>query len=175
MRVDAFDFDLPEASIALRPSVPRRAAKLLAVDGNGGLADRTIADLPGLLRRGDVLVFNDTRVIPARLTGLRHRGDTAAKVEATLHMRVAPERWQAFLKPGKRIAVGETLVFDPAPGGLSALLAEKGEGGEALLVFDRGGPALDAALAETGILPLPPYIASKRPVDEQDKADYQTN
>jgi len=174
MRVDAFDFDLPEASIALRPSVPRRAAKLLAVDGNGGLADRTIADLPGLLRRGDVLVFNDTRVIPARLTGLRHRGDTAAKVEATLHMRVAPERWQAFLKPGKRIAVGETLVFDPAPGGLSALLAEKGEGGEALLVFDRGGPALDAALAETGILPLPPYIASKRPVDEQDKADYQT-
>jgi S-adenosylmethionine:tRNA ribosyltransferase-isomerase len=174
MRVDEFDFDLPEDLIALRPALPRSAAKLLHVGPDGGLADRTIADLPGLLRRGDVLVFNDTRVIPARLFGLRHRGDTVARVEATLHMRVAPERWQAFLKPGKRVRVGETLQFGETPGALSALVAEKNDGGEALLVFDRGGPDLDAALAVSGILPLPPYIASKRPVDAQDTADYQT-
>ena len=174
MRVDEFDFDLPEDLIALRPALPRASAKLLHVGPTGALADKTIADLPSLLRRGDVLVFNDTRVIPARLSGLRHRGETAARVEATLHMRVAPERWQAFLKPGKRVKVGETIEFGETPGMLSAVVAEKSEGGEALLVFDRGGPDLDAALAVSGILPLPPYIASKREVDAQDSADYQT-
>ncbi|MBC8129146.1 MAG: tRNA preQ1(34) S-adenosylmethionine ribosyltransferase-isomerase QueA [Rhizobiaceae bacterium] len=174
MRVDDFDFDLPEDLIALRPALPRESAKLLHVAGDGALTDRTIADLPGLLRDGDVLVFNDTRVIPARLEGTRRRGETSARVEAMLHLRAAPDRWQAFLKPAKRVAVGETIRFGSGIDRLSAYVEGKSEGGEALLVFDRSGTDLDAALLATGILPLPPYIASKRPVDAQDHADYQT-
>ncbi|MCQ8782643.1 tRNA preQ1(34) S-adenosylmethionine ribosyltransferase-isomerase QueA [Mangrovibrevibacter kandeliae] len=174
MRVDLFDFDLPEDRIALRPAVPREAARLLQVPAAGDLADRHVGDLPGLLRPGDVLVFNDTRVIPARLFGRRRRGEAEAHIEATLHLRAAPDRWHAFLKPGKRAAAGETILFGDGDTVLAATVVEKGEGGDALLAFDRAGPDLDAALADVGLIPLPPYIASKRAIDDQDRADYQT-
>ncbi len=171
MRVDLFDFDLPEERIALRPALPRESARLLRVAPAGPFEDRTVADLPALLRPDDCLVFNDTRVIPARLAGLRLRGDTTARVEVTLHMRVAPDRWRAFLKPAKRVAQDETITFGPD---LSAHVIDKADGGEVTLAFDRSGPALDTAIATTGFLPLPPYIAARRPVDDQDRQDYQT-
>ncbi|SJZ58185.1 tRNA preQ1(34) S-adenosylmethionine ribosyltransferase-isomerase QueA [Consotaella salsifontis] len=174
MRVDLFDFELPEDRIALRPVVPREAARLLAVSRGGALADAHVGDLPDLLRSGDVLVFNDTRVIPARLFGVRRRGENAARVEATLHLRESPECWRAFLKPAKRVASGETLIFEGGGEVLMARIEEKGEGGEALLAFDRSGADLDAALAAVGLIPLPPYIAARRDIDEQDRADYQT-
>ncbi|MCM2504294.1 tRNA preQ1(34) S-adenosylmethionine ribosyltransferase-isomerase QueA [Aureimonas altamirensis] len=172
MRVDLFDFDLPEERIALRPALPRESAKLLHVPASGPFHDRRVGDLPGLLRPGDCLVFNDTRVIPARLTGVRRRGDNAARVEVTLHMRLGADEWRAFLKPAKRIDAGETLEF--GDGALAATIADKRDGGEATLRFDRGGASLDAAIAGVGILPLPPYIAARRAVDAQDSADYQT-
>ncbi|KAA0970529.1 tRNA preQ1(34) S-adenosylmethionine ribosyltransferase-isomerase QueA [Aureimonas fodinaquatilis] len=171
MRVDLFDFDLPEERIALRPALPRESGRLLQVPASGTLQDHIIADLPGLLRPGDCLVFNDTRVIPARLFGIRQRGDTQARIEALLHMRQGADSWRAFLKPAKRVQVGEWLSFSEA---LSAQVVHKGEAGEATLVFDQSGPALDTAIAIAGTLPLPPYIASKRAVDEQDRKDYQT-
>ncbi|MEF2072365.1 tRNA preQ1(34) S-adenosylmethionine ribosyltransferase-isomerase QueA [Consotaella aegiceratis] len=174
MRVDAFDFALPEERIALRPAVPREAARLLSVAADGGLADHVVGELPDLLRSGDVLVFNDTKVIPARLVGQRRRGEHVARIEATLHLRAGPDRWQAFVKPAKRLAVGETIAFEGKGARLLATVAEKGGGGDALLVFDRGGPDLDAALATVGLVPLPPYIAARRDIDEQDRADYQT-
>ena len=190
MRVDLFDFELPEALIALRPAVPREAARLLHVGDGGRLADRLIADLPDLFEPGDVLVFNDTRVIPARLTGMRRRdgavpGEGVAKIEATLHMRLAPDRWKAFVRPAKRVKRGDRIVFSAVAedhnadgtddaGGLSAIVEERGEGGEATLRFDREGPALDAAILAVGHIPLPPYIASKRAEDEDDRRDYQT-
>ncbi|RWE05817.1 MAG: tRNA preQ1(34) S-adenosylmethionine ribosyltransferase-isomerase QueA, partial [Mesorhizobium sp.] len=111
MRVDLFDFELPEERIALRPVEPRDSARLLVVEPGEPLQDRVVCDLPSLLRRGDVLVFNDTKVIPAQLKGMRKRGEAVAQVEATLHMRVAPDRWQAFMRPGKRIAAGDRIHF----------------------------------------------------------------
>lgn len=179
MRVDLFDFALPEDRIALRPQRPRDSARLLVVKPGEGVEDRIVRELPSLLRPGDALVFNDTKVIPARLIGLRRRGETVAQIEATLHMRAGPDRWKAFLKPAKRISVGERIQFGHDGtscflGTLDATVAEKGEGGEALLVFDFSGPILDEAIATTGHIPLPPYIASKRPEDERDRADYQT-
>lgn len=178
MRVDQFDFDLPEDRIALRPASPRDSARLLVVDGER-LEDRIVRDLPSLLGPGDALVFNDTKVIPARLAGLRRRGEAAARIEATLHMRAGPDRWRAFLKPAKRVAVGERIRFGHDGeacllGALDATVAEKGEGGEALLVFDLSGPALDEAIMAAGHMPLPPYIAAKRAEDERDQQDYQT-
>jgi S-adenosylmethionine:tRNA ribosyltransferase-isomerase len=181
MRVADFDFDLPESAIALRPAAPRDAARLLVVDPSAPFADRTVYDLPDLLRPGDALVFNDTRVVPARLDGIRHReGATGARCEAMLHQRVATDRWRAFVRPAKRLAVGDRIVFgeDSANacllGRLDATVAEKGEGGEVTLAFDLGGPALDEAIAALGHVPLPPYIASKRDDDAQDRQDYQT-
>ncbi|TIT70239.1 MAG: tRNA preQ1(34) S-adenosylmethionine ribosyltransferase-isomerase QueA [Mesorhizobium sp.] len=179
MRVDLFDFDLPEERIALRPAEPRDSAKMLVVEPGKGLEDRTVGDLPSLLRAGDVLVFNDTKVIPAQLKGIRRRGEAAAQVEATLHMRMAPDRWLAFMRPGKRIAAGDRIHFGHDGnscflGQLDATVIEKGEGGEALLGFDLSGPFLDEALHAVGHIPLPPYIASKRDDDERDHADYQT-
>ena len=179
MRVDLFDFDLPEERIALRPAEPRDAARLLVARPGEGLADRVVRDLPDLLQPGDALVFNDTRVIKARLEGHRHRGETVAQVEAMLHMRISPDRWLAFLRPAKRVAEGERISFGHSGeacylGALDATVAEKREGGEALLVFDLSGPVLDEALATVGHLPLPPYIASRRPDDERDSTDYQT-
>jgi len=179
MRVDLFDFDLPEERIALRPAEPRDAARLLVVRPGEGLADRSVRDLSGLLDPGDALVFNDTRVIPARLEGTRRRGDGVAQVEATLHMRTGPDRWLAFLRPAKRVEEGERISFGHSGeacflGTLEATVAEKREGGEALLVFDFSGPVLDEAIAAAGHIPLPPYIASRRPGDARDLSDYQT-
>ncbi|TIV24232.1 MAG: tRNA preQ1(34) S-adenosylmethionine ribosyltransferase-isomerase QueA, partial [Mesorhizobium sp.] len=111
MRVDLFDFELPEERIALRPAEPRDSARLLVVEPGEPLQDRIVRDLPSLLRQGDVLVFNDTKVIPAQLKGMRKRGEAVAQVEATLHMRAAPDRWQAFMRPGKRIAAGDRIHF----------------------------------------------------------------
>ena len=183
MRVDAFDFDLPQDLIALRPAVPRDSARLLVVrpdDGAPAFKDRRVLDLPGLLRAGDILVFNDTRVIPARLVGRRvGRGETAPRVEATLHKRETESRWLAFARPARKLAVGDRLRFGGSGnaclvGSLEASVAAKGENGEVALEFDLAGAALDEAIAVVGILPLPPYIASKRPVDQADAADYQT-
>jgi S-adenosylmethionine:tRNA ribosyltransferase-isomerase len=165
MRVDLFDFDLPPALIADRPAAPRDSARLLEVAD--GLHDRLVRELPALLRPGDLLVFNDTRVIPARLFGRAG----AAGVEVTLHKRVAADRWRAFARPAKKLKQGDAIAFD---GGLSAAVAVKGEGGEVELVFDRGGADLMAALAAVGRMPLPPYIKRPGGADERDRADYQT-
>jgi S-adenosylmethionine:tRNA ribosyltransferase-isomerase len=186
MRVDIFDFDLPEDNIALRPASPRDSARLLVVRPEGGsagepvLADHRVSDLPGFLRPGDALVFNDTKVIPAQLEGIRHReGAGGQQVSATLHMRVAPDRWKAFAKPGKRIKIGDRIEFGDSGnacliGSLAATVEDKGEGGEVTLRFDLSGPSLDEAIMAVGHIPLPPYIAAKRPEDAQDQKDYQT-
>ncbi|MBI1187208.1 MAG: tRNA preQ1(34) S-adenosylmethionine ribosyltransferase-isomerase QueA [Alphaproteobacteria bacterium] len=169
MRVDLFDFELPEALIALRPARPRESARLL-IDEGAAFADRTVGEAPTLFRAGDLLVFNDTRVIPARLKGVRERDDGAARVEATLIERAGPARWRAFMKPGKRLKIGDMVRF----GTFDARVAEKDEAGVVTLDFDLGGAHLDAAIAAHGTMPLPPYIAGRRPEDEADVADYQT-
>lgn len=174
MRVDDFDFDLPETCIALHPAWPRDSARLLVVDPHGPLvSDRLVSDLPDLLAPGDVLVVNDTRVIPARLHGGRRRGENFARIEVTLHRRESADRWRAFLRPAKKVGVGERLVFSEDPP-FDASLVARGEGGEATLQFDRGGDELDAALERHGTLPLPPYIAHRRADEASDAADYQT-
>ncbi len=186
MRLSDFDFDLPENHIALRPAEPRDAARLLVVRPGEELADHIVRELPDFLRPGDALVFNDTRVIPARLSGLREgrttggADGTPVAVEATLHRRVSPSRWSAFMRPGKRLKVGDRVAFgsqeDRACEGdrLDATVAEKHEGGEVVLAFDISGPDLDIGIAKHGDMPLPPYIAAKRGEDERDRADYQT-
>ncbi|MGE0499753.1 MAG: tRNA preQ1(34) S-adenosylmethionine ribosyltransferase-isomerase QueA [Rhizobiaceae bacterium] len=179
MRVDLFDFDLPDDRIALRPAAPRDAARLLVVRPGSGVQDWIVRDLPDLLSPGDALVFNDTKVIPARLEGIRRRGDAFARIDATLHMRVGPDRWLAFVRPAKRVARGDRIQFGDTGeacylGALDATVAEKGEGGEVLLAFDVSGAFLDEALQAVGHVPLPPYIASKRPEDDRDRTDYQT-
>ena len=180
MRVDLFDFDLPEENIALRPAEPRDSARLLLVKADGSdLADDTVRNLGNYLREGDALVFNDTKVIPAQLEGFREREGVRAQVGATLHMRTGPDRWKAFLRPAKRIKEGERIDFGHGNnacllGSLQATVAEKGEAGEALLVFDLSGADLDQAIAAVGHIPLPPYIASKRADDSRDRDDYQT-
>ncbi|HHZ09894.1 MAG TPA: tRNA preQ1(34) S-adenosylmethionine ribosyltransferase-isomerase QueA [Rhizobiales bacterium] len=179
MRVDLFDFDLPEERIALRPAEPRDAARLLVVRPGEGLEDRTVRDLPDLFAPGDVMVFNDTKVIPAQLSGIRRRDEAVAQVDATLHMRIAPDRWLAFVRPGKRVAAGDRIRFGHnnnscLVGALDATVVEKREGGEVLLAFDLSGAALDEVLHAVGHVPLPPYIASKRSDDERDRNDYQT-
>ena len=179
MRVDLFDFDLPDEAIALRSAEPRDAARMLLVKPGEAPQDRIVRDLPGLLEPGDALVFNDTRVIPAQLTGLRRRDGAVAQVDATLHMRVAPDRWKAFARPAKRLAEGDRIQFGHGgnaclAGALDATVVEKGEAGEVTLAFDLAGPALDEALRAVGHVPLPPYIASKREEDARDRADYQT-
>jgi S-adenosylmethionine:tRNA ribosyltransferase-isomerase len=179
MKVDLFDFDLPEERIALRPAEPRDAARLLVVKPGEGIEDRGVIDLPVLLEPGDVMIFNDTKVIPAQLKGVRRRGEAVALVDATLHMRVAADRWLAFVRPGKRVAPGDRFHFGHDGnscflGALDATVVEKGEGGEVLLAFDLSGPFLDEALHAVGHIPLPPYIASKRDDDERDRTDYQT-
>lgn len=177
MRVDDFNFDLPEELIALRPAVPRDSARMLVSDAHG-LSDKIVADLPSCLRAGDVLVFNDTRTIPAALKALRPArltggadGTRDIPADINLHQRIAPDVWRAFGRPAKRLATGETLHF---ASGLVATIEAKGDGGDMTLRFDRGGPALDQAIAVAGVMPLPPYIARKRPTDMRDNADYQT-
>ena len=168
-----FDFDLPPDHIALRPAEPRDSARLMQVAPGGGLSDHRVHELPGLLAPGDVLVFNDTRVIPARLSGRRTRDGSVIGVEATLHRRLAPDRWSAFMRPGKRLRPGDRVAFG-AEADLTARLEAKGDGGEVELAFDLQGGALDAAVALRGSMPLPPYIAARRPQDARDRRDYQT-
>jgi S-adenosylmethionine:tRNA ribosyltransferase-isomerase len=164
VRVDLFDFDLPGDSIALRPAEPRDSARLLVV-GNG-LEDRSVRDLPSLLRPGDLLVFNDTRVIPAQLQG--KRGE--ASVGATLHKREGLRHWRAFLRNVRRVRVGDVIDFGD---GVHATALDKGDDGSALLSF-HGEEPVELLLERAGTMPLPPYIASRRPTDERDHADYQT-
>jgi S-adenosylmethionine:tRNA ribosyltransferase-isomerase len=223
MKTADFDFDLPEDRIALRPAEPRDAARMLVVK-DGALEDRCVRDLPDFLRPGDALVFNDTRVIPARLSGVRDRGGLIVPVEATLHHRDAPDRWSAFMKPGKRLKGGDRITFEPSPsrgegwvgvhapsspiqaretessethtthpantptptpppsrgrgtcllGELCATVLAKSDDGLVTLQFDLSGPALDDVIRDVGVMPLPPYIAAKRPEDDRDRSDYQT-
>lgn len=176
MRVDQFDFDLPNERIALRPARPRDAARMLVVrpQDDTVLSDLGVRDLPGLLEPGDALVFNDTRVIPAQLEGTRLRGEISAGIGATLHLRAGPDRWKAFVRPAKKLQIGDDVLFEGFGTRLTAEVADKADGGEVLLVFDRSGPELDAAIASVGHIPLPPYIAQKRGEDDQDRQDYQT-
>ncbi len=174
-----FDFDLPEALIALRPAEPRDHARLLHVTADG-LEDRRVDALPALLRPGDVLVFNDTRVIPARLFGERIRDGAVVSVEAILLDRRGPDTWTALMRPGKRVRPGDRLSFGDqrtGPGAGPRLWAEalsKTADGEFELRFEAAGPDLDTAIRAAGVMPLPPYIAQRRPEDERDRTDYQT-
>lgn len=165
MRVDLFDFDLPPECIALRPAVPRDSAKLLRVHGDR-ISDHKVTDLPRLLGPDDILVFNDTRVIPAQLTGTR--GD--ARIGATLHKRVDLRRWQAFIRNAKRLRVGETVDFGMD---VAAEAEAKLDDGSFILRF-LGDEPVELLLERAGTMPLPPYIASKRAIDERDADDYQT-
>ncbi len=181
MRVELFDFDLPETSIALRPVEPRDAARMLVVRPEQGPEDRIVRDLPDLLQPGDVLVLNDTKVIPSRLYGLRVREENAARVEIMLHKREGADRWRAFARPAKKLNVGDRIRFgEPSESSacelvrLDAEVEEKGEGGDVALRFSFAGAYLDEAIARLGELPLPPYIAGKRPTDDKDLSDYQT-
>jgi S-adenosylmethionine:tRNA ribosyltransferase-isomerase len=210
MKTDLFDFHLPPERIALRPAVPRDAARLLVVrpsqtpfipaqagiqaassgergswvpasaGTNGDLDDRTMRDLPDLLAPGDCLVVNDSKVIAARLEGRRiGRGGTEPAIEATLHKRLDGSHWKAFARPAKKLEVGDVVRFGTEGrvcflGQLDAEVSHKDEGGEITLSFSFHGPMLDEAIAERGDMPLPPYIASRRAPDAQDKADYQT-
>jgi len=177
MRVDLFDFDLPDENIALRPASPRDSARLLVVRPGEELGDHVVSELPTFLRPGDALVFNDTKVIPAQLEGVRLReGGEEVPVSATLHLRKADNLWHAFARPGKRIKPGDILRFAAANGAsvLNATVEEKRDGGEVVLTFDARGGALDEAMMRVGHVPLPPYIASKRAEDGKDRDDYQT-
>src|SRR5690242_5010425 len=165
MRVDLFDFELPPERIALRPARPRDAARLLVVRGSQ-ISDRNVLDLPQLLEPGDVLVFNDTKVIPAQLEG--RRGE--ASIGATLHKREGPREWQSFLRNAKRARVGDAIDFGA---GVGASVIEKTEDGSALLHF-HGEEPVELLIERAGRMPLPPYIASRRPADEEDRSDYQT-
>ncbi len=165
MRVDLFDFALPQDRIALRPAAPRDAARLLVV-GQAGLSDRNIRDLPALLRAGDLLVFNDTRVIPAQLEGTRGE----ARIGATLHKREGPREWQAFLRNARRVKIGDRIDFGA---GVAAVALDKDGQGAVLLRFE-GEEPVETLLARAGAMPLPPYIAARRPTDERDADDYQT-
>lgn len=174
MKLSDFDFDLPEDRIAVRPARPKSSAKLL-VAGPNSILDQSVADLPDFLRAGDLLVLNDTKVIPARLSGLRHRsgpeGDTAAGIEVTLLDPRPDGTWGALLKPLRKIRDGEDIVFSPE---LSARVVGRADG-QAHLQFNVSGDDFDAALNAVGAMPLPPYIAAKRAADDQDKTDYQTH
>ncbi len=173
MKLSDFDFELPEELIATRPARPRTSARLLVAEV-GQTRDLSVADLPAVLRKGDRLVLNDTKVIPARLFGKRHRnsaqGPVAAKIEVTLLEPRSSGNWLALIKPLKKLNIGEEVVFCDD---LSARLIEKVDGA-AILQFSLTGDDFDAALARAGQMPLPPYIAAKRPADAQDKHDYQT-
>jgi S-adenosylmethionine:tRNA ribosyltransferase-isomerase len=186
LRLADFDFDLPESAIALRPVSPRDAARMLVVrpDAAPPLTDAAVRDLPDLLAPGDLMVFNDTRVIPAQLAAVRLRGGDGEpagtgqaarpapqRIAVTLHKRLDEARWLAFLKPGRRARAGDRLAVSDS---LSAEVESKSDAGDVTLRFSLAGPALDAAIAAAGIMPLPPYIAGRRPGDARDRADYQT-
>ncbi len=168
MKLSDFDFDLPEELIATRPAVPRSSARLLLAEGVQ-LRDLQVRDLTRVFRPGDRLVLNNTKVIPARLFGTRQRGDAVAKVEITL-LEPHAKGWLALAKPLRKVAVGEVITFSDQ---LSARVAHKGER-DLMLAFNLTGDDFDAALNGAGMMPLPPYIAARRPADEQDRVDYQT-
>ncbi len=181
MRTDLFDFDLPVNRIALRPASPRDSARLLVVRPGTEplLEDRTVRDLPGLLAPGDQLVVNDTKVIPAQLSGRRMGSESPPRIEATLIKRLDGSRWQALVKPARKLKPGDTVRFGEEGhvcflGQLDATVEAKGEAGEVTLAFAFNGPVLDEAIAAHGAVPLPPYIASRRASDERDRSDYQT-
>jgi len=181
LRTDLFDFELPEDLIALRPVHPRDAARLLVVKPGAAetFADKMITDLPSLIAPGDALVFNDTRVIPAALKGVRVRGEATAQISANLIERLDDHRWEALAKPGKRLEPGDRIRFGDggnacALGSLDATVEAKGDGGVVTLAFDLSGPALHDAIEAMGAMPLPPYIAARRAADDQDRTDYQT-
>jgi S-adenosylmethionine:tRNA ribosyltransferase-isomerase len=179
MRTDLFDFELPAGNIALRPANPRDSARMLVVQPDGLLRDQIVSELPMWLEPGDQLVVNDTKVISAQLKGRRIGRETEPKIEATLIKRLDGSRWQALVKPAKKLSKGDTIRFGNEGrvcllGHLDAQVEHKGGEGEVTLSFSFHGPALDSAIADLGAPPLPPYIASKRAPDEQDAADYQT-
>src|SRR6202023_2462700 len=179
MRTDLFDFELPQASIALRPASPRDTARMLVVQGDGVWRDRVIPALPQWLEPGDQLVVNDTKVIPAQLSGRRISRDTEPKIEATLIKRLDGSRWQVLVKPAKKLLQGDRIRFGNEGkvcllGHLDAEVEAKGIDGEVTLSFSFHGAVLDQAIADLGHPPLPPYIASKRAADDSDAADYQT-
>ena len=166
MRVDLFDFELPPERIALRPARPRDSARMLLVSGAESVADRIVSELPMFLRKGDVLVFNDTRVIPAQLEGTRGN----ARIGATLHKRIDLRRWQAFIRNAKRLSEGEVISFSAD---VSAVAETRHADGSWTLAF-AGDEPVEVLLERAGRMPLPPYIAGKRATDEQDREDYQT-
>lgn len=180
MKVDLFDFDLPDDLIALHPAEPRDSARLLTVGRDGELGDRHITDLVELLNPEDILVVNDTRVIPAELHGTRIRGEYRASVSFNLHRRIDPARWAAFARPAKRLKTGDRLEFGEANDracaltSLSANVESVADGGEVVLAFDLSGAVLDEAIKSFGAMPLPPYISSKRAFEARDEEDYQT-
>ncbi|AXC50911.1 tRNA preQ1(34) S-adenosylmethionine ribosyltransferase-isomerase QueA [Paracoccus suum] len=173
MQLSDFEFHLPEGLIATRPARPRSAARLLVADGDG-IADRHVADLPEILQPGDLLVLNDTRVIPARLTGTRRRetadGPAEARIEVTLLEPAADGTWRALAKPLRKLRAGEVIRFGDTLSALVAVIAD----GALTLRFDAAGEAFDAAIDRVGAMPLPPYIAAKRAPDAADRTDYQT-
>jgi S-adenosylmethionine:tRNA ribosyltransferase-isomerase len=181
VRVDEFDYHLPEELIALRPVSPRDAARLLVVEPGADppFADRMIAELPSLLSPGDALVFNDTKVIPAELKGTRERDGASAQISVTLTGRLDASRWTALARPAKRLKSGDRIVFGEGEGvcllgTLAATVQERGAEGEVTLAFDFSDASLDEAIDHLGSMPLPPYIASRRPPDAEDRLDYQT-
>jgi len=185
MRTDLFDFDLPADRIALRPASPRDSARLLVVRPGHDplLEDRVVRDLPDILQPGDQLVVNDTKVIPAQLSGRRIGGASEPRIEATLIKRLDGSRWQALVKPARKLKPGDMVRFGEEGQGessvcflgqLDATVEAKGEGGEVTLAFAFHGPVLDQAVDERGTMPLPPYIAARRAPDERDRIDYQT-
>src|SRR5882757_909241 len=179
MRTDLFDFELPASSIALRPASPRDSARMLVVQGDGVLCDQIVSELPRWLEPGDQLVVNDTKVISAQLRGRRIGRETEPKIEATLIKRLDGSRWQALVKPAKKLSQGDIVRFGHDGrvcllGHLDAEVVYKGEAGEITLAFSFHGPVLDQAIADIGSPPLPPYIASKRAPDDRDASDYQT-
>ena len=175
MKVSAFDFDLPEANIALRPARPRDSARLLQVAASGDFTDHIFTDLPSLLREGDVLVLNETKVLRAALTAIRparaHGGGDDVTLDINLHTQTSENEWRAFARPAKRLRDGDIVHFSER---LSAQVFDKQSGGDVGLRFNLDGEALSAAIEETGQPPLPPYIARKRETDLQDNVDYQT-
>ena len=173
MRVDDFDFELPGECIALHPAEPRDSARMLIVRPGEALEDGRVTDLLRLLRAGDVLVVNDTRVLPAELTGTRIRGELSANVSFNLHKRVDANTWRAFARPAKKLHLLDRLELGDN-GSIAATVTGKGETGEITLAFDLGGAELDEAIKAHGAMPLPPYIEAKRHTEERDKSDYQT-
>jgi S-adenosylmethionine:tRNA ribosyltransferase-isomerase len=177
LRLDDFDYELPEDRIALRPATPRDSARLLEVrpGGEPELRDRIVRDLPDILAPGDTLVFNDTRVIPAQLTARRvGRGDSEPAIGLTLHKRESGNRWRAFAKPARKLAEGDRLAISGLEREALYARVEEKAGGEVLLAFEAESAALDALIDAAGVMPLPPYIATRRPADARDREDYQT-